>query len=317
MKKPTEQLYPDVRVVRAQAKRDWLKQRRTVLSIQERIGESVPWWVVIIALVFFLLSVPHTMVIFDKITPTFGYVAPFGVEFGLLYGSFRRKLKRGRSVQLYLFEIFLFFIAVVVNGAGSFEAVVQNTTGIGGMSITDLIEAYPTLPATSQVALFLAPLAALIIPIGTAVAGEGLATLLIERQVSGNRTEEEWETVKTTVEFEALRDAAINAGIRYDRAIKWAADIAGHELPDTVSVSNGQDWTSHRTAGGHGTGRGYTKNMDARQEVWDYLETNPDAAKQSIRTIADQVSAGKSTVAAVLNEWQASRNGHGTIGDDE
>src|SRR3989304_9212820 len=83
--------YPNVAHVRLYARQQWEKQARKRISIQERIGQSISWWLVMIALVFFLLSAPHTARIFGMLTPTLGYIAPVGVEMGLLYTAFRRK----------------------------------------------------------------------------------------------------------------------------------------------------------------------------------------------------------------------------------
>lgn len=320
-----EEQYPDVAAVRAQARAEWEERVRQSVSVQERIGESVPWWLVAIAGVFFLLSVPHTMTIFSKITPNFGYVAPFGIEFGLLYASFRRKQKQRVTIYLFILEVLLFVTAVIVNGAGSFEAVVASTEEIQGMSFETLASQYRDLPATSQVALLLAPIAAFIIPIGTAVAGEGLAALFLERRESGDLLEKRWQQDRPMVEFEALRDAALASGITPGRAQKWAESIAFYARADSVghgghlsapdATGHGAD-TSGRTpysqadAGGHGTGQGYSKRMDARERVWQHLEENPDDVDLSVRALADMVGVGKTTAADVANEYKASRNGH-------
>ena len=86
-----QEQFLDIPAIRAQAREEWEAKARRALTVQERIGESVPWWLVLIAGVFFLLSVPHTVAVFNKITPLVGYVAPVGVEFGLLYAAFRRR----------------------------------------------------------------------------------------------------------------------------------------------------------------------------------------------------------------------------------
>lgn len=329
-----DEQYLDVAAVRAHARADWESRMRRALSVQERIGESVPWWLVLIAGVFFLLSLPHTIAIFNKITPYVGYVSPFGIEFGLLYAAFRRRQVRSRSLQLYILEALLFFTAIIVNGAGSFEAVVASTRDIQGMSFEDLLSQYRTLPATSQVAILLAPVAAFIIPIGTVVAGEGLAMLLLERQQQGNVLEERWLVEGPRVEFEALRDAAIAQGVTPGRAVRWAEQItgfsrdllsgasaAGHygrtDAPDTPDSSGrplADDGHDQRT-NAHGSGQGYSKNMSAREAVWQYLEDNPDALNMSVRDLAAAAGIGKTVAAEVRNQFVEKRrfssNGHG------
>lgn len=316
--------YPDVKQVRDAARDEWFQRQHGMLSIQERIDRSIPWWILIFAGVFFLLSIPHTMNVFDQITPTWGKAAPLAIEFGLLYGSFTRKKARRWSWQLILFEVFLFVIAVIVNGAGSFAAAVKTAPGMDQMSLMELWNQYPSLPALNQIALLLVPLAALIIPIGTVVAGDGLAALALERRDSGNLIEQQWVKECPMVEFEALRDAAIAEGITPGRATRWAESIAFYQGPDTggqnrpvsAADNSGQHTdTSGRTdyegpdGGGHGTGQGYTKQMDARTRVRAFLSENPEAADYSVRQLADAAGVGKTTAADELNDWKASRNG--------
>jgi len=327
---PEPEQFLNIPAIRAQARADWEAKARRSLSVQERIGESVPWWLVLIAGVFFLLSVPHTVAVFNKITPYVGYVAPVGVEFGLLYAAFRRRQVRRMSLQLLLLEVLLFFTAVVVNGAGSFEAVVATTQEIQGMSFEDLIGQYRTLPATSQVAILLAPIAALIIPIGTTVAGEGLATLLLERREHGNLLEERWRIEGYTVEFEAMRDAALMSGMTPGRAVRWAEQVASVPRPQAstsfgVSAVSAADTDSNRTRAsvrevsasrdsGHGTGQGYSKNMSARDVARRFIEDNPDALTLSVRQFADAAGIGKTVAAEVMGEYKTqefSSNGHG------
>ena len=320
----------NIPAIRAQARAEWEARVRKSLSVQERIGESVPWWLLAVAGVFFLLSVPHTVVVFNKITPMVGYVAPLGIEFGLLYAAFRRRQVRRMSFQLIVLEVLLFFTAVVVNGAGSFEAVISLTSDVQGLSIEQLLGQYRTLPAISQVALLLVPVAALIIPIGTTVAGEGLATLLLERRAQGNLLETRWREEGQIAEFEALRDAALMSGMTPGRAVRLAEQIIYGSRPQTSvatasSVVFGADTDRVRTNvavreasgspdSGHGTGQGYSKNMSAREIARAYIEANPDALKLSVRQFADAAGIGKTVAAEVMGEYKTrgfSSNGHG------
>lgn len=310
----------DVAAVRAKARRDWERSQRQTLSVQERIGQSVPWWLVAVAFVFFVLSAPHTAKVFGMLTPVFGYVAPVGVEFGLLYAAFRRKQSKAAGLvvpwTLWALEVLLFVTAMVVNGAGSLQAVVSATESIQDKSFGALLAEFPGLPATGQVALLLVPLAALIIPIGTSVAGEGLATLFLERRELVNDSDSRWREVSAEVEYYALRDAALARGVSPSRANKWAASITGAGL-SAVSVSTGQeraDRTEDRTderSNGHGTGRGYGKRMDARTVAREYLAQHPEAMNLPSRDVARLAGIGKSVMADEIKRVRTNGNGHG------
>lgn len=320
----------NIPAIRAQARAEWEARIRKSLSVQERLGESVPWWLLVVAAVFFLLSVPHTVVVFNKITPYVGYVAPLGIEFGLLYAAFRRRQVGRRSWQLIVLEMLLFITSIVVNGAGSFEAVVSLTQDVQGLSLEQLIRQYRTLPAISQVALALAPIAAFIIPIGTMVAGEGLATLLLERREHGSIIDARWREEGLRVEFEALRDAALMAGMTPARAVRWAGQVVSFHRRQVSALSELSELSAadmdgeasredvlmdnERQKSGHGTGRGYTKNMSARDIVLQYIQENPDALNMSARQLASATGISKSVANEVKKEYLTgifSNNGNG------
>ncbi len=310
--------YPNVAIIRDNARRAWEKQARKQIAIQERIGESISWWIVVVALVFFALSAPHTATVFAMLTPWFGYVAPIGVELGQLFTAFRRKYAKSQGQRVpksnWALEILLFTTAIIVNGAGSFAAVVDASKQTQNKSMSDLMSQYGSLPATSQVALLLVPIAALIIPIGAAVAGESLASLFLERKArGGGLLDERWRDVSAEIEFLALRDAAIGRGIAPKDATRWAYQITGYGRP-SVSVR-----ADKRTGGqpdkalsaGHNTGQGYSKAMDARTRAQLFIEEHGETALQmSVRELASEVGIGKTVAAEVMAEYRARSNGN-------
>jgi hypothetical protein len=149
------------------------------------------------------LSAPHTAAVFDKLAPGWGWTAPIGVEFGLLYSAFRRRLAKAtlQAVPwtLWALEALLFVTAMLVNGAGAFASVVASTQ-LDTLSFAAILERFGNLPATSQAALIMAGLAAFIIPIGALVAGEGLAALALERRFGYDFREARWREVQFTVD---------------------------------------------------------------------------------------------------------------------
>lgn len=300
--------YPDVKAIRRQARADWERQERRKIAIQERIGQAVPWALVVIAGVFFALSAPHTAGTFDQLTPGWGWVAPIGVELGLLYAAFRRRQAKeaGHRIpaMLRVLETLLFVTAIIVNGAGAFTAAV-NSTGLGEFPLGQIIDRFGSLPATSQVALTLAPISALIIPIGTSVAGEGVAALIFERRQTGSLLDQRWESVGAWVEFYALRDAALDNGLSPGEANRWAARITGVVLSITTDKLDG-----HRTGMdgqtadtiAHSLNGQPKRTTNKRQIVLDYLSEHPEARNDSVRELARRTGVSKSTIHAVLKE---------------
>src|SRR5260221_4777679 len=117
----TQEPLINVAKVREYTKARWLAQQRKRVSFLDRIEQSVPWWLVLIAFALFLLSAPHTASTFNQLTPWLGWVAPLFVEFGLLYTAFRRKTLAQQNEKvpgiIWWMEGLLFLTAIIVNGA--------------------------------------------------------------------------------------------------------------------------------------------------------------------------------------------------------
>src|SRR5271165_2793324 len=106
----------DLETLYRQERQRWLREEAPRKSFRDRIAESVPYWIILVALVLYGLSAPHTASVFDKLTPGWGWIAPIGVEFGLLYTAFRRRLAIARQEllpwTLWALEILLFLTAM-------------------------------------------------------------------------------------------------------------------------------------------------------------------------------------------------------------
>jgi hypothetical protein len=207
--------------------------------------------------------------------------------------------------------------SIIVNGAGSLAAVAASSSDLDNQSLKALIESWGTLKAVNQVSLLMAPIAALIIPLGTIVAGEGMAQLLMTRRERGTLIEERWGEVAALVEFEALRDAAINLGHSPQRANAWAAKVVRMPLSSqSVSDSATDRLTDKRAVSVDRPEMSVpTRNAQARRLVRDHLDRHPEDADLTARALARRVSemsgpVGKSTAGQVQSEYRASSNGH-------
>src|SRR6185295_16551304 len=206
--------------------RRWLREEAPRRSFRDILTGSVPYWIILVAFVLYALSAPHTAGVFDKLTPGWGFIAPVGVEFGLLYAAFRRRLAKSEKEPLpwtlWALEVLLFLTAMLVNGAGAFSSVIA-AVKLESLSFSSIVEQFGNLPATSQAALVMALLSAFIIPIGAPVAGDGLAALALERRTSSNAKEQAWEEVAFTVVYRALYGRYLKQGIAQNEARQKAA----------------------------------------------------------------------------------------------
>ncbi len=260
----------------------------------------------LVALVLYGLSAPHTASVFDKLTPGWGWIAPIGVEFGLLYTAFRRRVSLSASEKvswtLWFLEVLLFLTAMLVNGAGAFTSVVTSII-LDQLSFAALVEQFGNLPATSQAALIMAVLSAFIIPIGTLVAGEGLALLVLEQRTGLDTRESQWQEVAFTTTYRALFVRHLQSGLPdKDARHKALAEVKGYLSAGrpsgvrSLSAGSGQD----------GQANGQPENS-AKVIVCRYLEQHADAEQLSVNQLWERlhregVQVGRTTVAQALKE---------------
>lgn len=303
--------YLDMQAIYRQERQRWMKEEAPRKSVRDGIAESVPYWIILVALVLFGLSAPHTAGVFDKLTPGWGWLAPIGVEFGLLYTAFRRRLinvnKQVLPWTLWALEILLFLTAMLVNGAGSFTSVVA-ATQLDKLSFSSIVEEFGQLPATSQAALIMAVLSAFIIPIGTLVAGDGLAALALEQNAGHDYREQRWQEVEFTVIYRAMFVRYLQQGLQErdarHRAFSEVKGYLGSGSPSGVrmlSAPNGQ-------GGQIANGQKMNEQVNSvKGQVRAYMDANPDLAQYSVNQVLSVlqsagVRAGRTTVAEVLQE---------------
>ncbi len=305
----------DIETIYRQERERWFKEEAPRKSIRDVIADSVPYWIVLVAIVLYGLSAPHTASVFDKLTPGWGWLAPVGVEFGLLYAAFRRRLGRDAMEKLawtlWALEALLFITAMLVNGTGAFASVVSSTK-LDNLSFAAIVERFDVLPATSQAALIMAGLAAFIIPIGALVTGEGLAALALERRGGIDFQEVRWREVEHKVIYRAVFVRYLQSGLPDKEArLRAQAEVKGYlgggniqsDVQPVRALSAGSVQAVHPPNGQVSTG--------VKAKVRTYLADHPEAAELSVNQLLSVLSeqgvrAGRTTVAEVLREVKQS-----------
>jgi hypothetical protein len=294
----------DVGAVRESAYRSWAKEQRgrNRLNLLDLVEKSVPWWLVVIAATMFALSAPHTASTFNKITPGFGWIAPLGVEFGLLYAAFYKRIKTERYGLILTLERFLFLTSMIVNGAGAFSSVVSGAN-LSDLPLDAMLAGFGKLPASDQVTLVLVIFSMFIIPIGTLVAGHGLSEFVLERTGKGGAEAEkaklnaEWKEAAPTILFQAYAEALINAGWTPGRARKTAAQYVAASTGKIVEngeigeIGENQRITVEREALAKG---------EAKQRLNKLFHDDPQFVHYSIERQMELSGVGMST----LYKWR-------------
>ena len=142
------------------------------------------------------------------------------------------------------------------------------------------------------------------------IAGEvlGLTTLQDERD---NATAlADWQA-----KFETAWEAAL---MKYQRdMVKVSRSVSVQSEPVlsgglSAALSSGQP---DADKSGHGTGHGYSKRTDAREQVRQWLTDNPDDLTLTVRELADKIGVGKSTVGEVRSAMLSERSDTSTSND--
>jgi hypothetical protein len=311
-----------VETVYREARARWLREEAPRRSVREHIADSVPYWIIVVALVLFGLSAPHTAEVFDKLTPGWGWIAPIGVEFGLLYAAFQRRLAKAEQRPLpwtlWALEILLFVTAVLVNGAGAFTSVVA-VSGLESLPFAAIKDEFEHFPATTQAALVMAVLSAFIIPIGALVAGEGLAALALERDTARTDGREQgWQEAAFTETYRAVFVRYLASGLDEHAAQQRAsAEVKAYlgrsrtrtsriRPPSAGRGQNGQPGRNGQSGqpNGRRTNGRYGQVKDAvRAHLDAHPELEPLSVNQVLAHLQDAgIQAGRTSVAEVLQE---------------
>jgi hypothetical protein len=252
--------------------------------------------------------------VFDKLTPGWGWIAPVGVEFGLLYAAFRRRHARhtGEDIRwtLWALEILLFLTAILVNGAGAFASVVS-ATQLTSLSFAAIADGFGNLPATSRAALIMAGLAAFIIPIGALGAGEGLAALALERRTRNDLREKRWHEVEFTTTYRAVFVRYLQGGLPDQEAKQRALSAVKGYLSNSLPFASSR--VRMLSAGSGQSGQetdGQARYGTVSKDVKKYLAEHPELTKQSVNLVwtglrLSGLRVGRTTVADVLKEMKA------------
>jgi hypothetical protein len=309
-----DQLFADAQKVLAESRQAWEQEQRK----RARGGclgifiNSIPWWVLIIAIGFFILSASHTANVFTLITPGAGWIAPVPIEVGLLYVAFRRKFAERDNQKvpgsLRSLNWLLFITAILVNAAGGlFETV--KSVNVENLPFADLLARYGTLPLTAQAALIVALLAALIVPIGAAVAGEGLASLVFDRQHHGETLDEKWDQVRGSIEREELYKFFTAQGVTPGKAGQLADNYvkfnSSKQIPENKpnSASDAPDQPDKSADKKSEVAK--PRQKGAFQSALNWLAQNPNVVNEiTVDQLAAQVGVGRSTAGEALKAYR-------------
>lgn len=216
--------------VERDARARWDRQRRRSRRLEQWIVRGLPFAVLIMAIVFYTLSAPHTAGILDLITPGWGRYAPIGWELGILaIAALIEVGARKRIMHAVLYTLLV--MAIVINVAGAFIAVTEyaapGAAGVADATFADLLARYGGLPARYQVVLLLVVPVGAVIPVIAKLTGEIIIRLALG-SIKLERTSDDvlWARDAHKVMHAALMQAALACGAGVKTASGWALSVA-------------------------------------------------------------------------------------------
>lgn len=226
----------DINGIERSARERWETDIRSRRRFEQWLVGALPIALVVMTVIFYGLSAPHTADILGKITPGLfgGGLSPLAFELGILTVSALRAVGWKHWIAAFIVAVLL-FMSILINVAGGFIAVVQGsglTNEDGGEvdlsrdTVLELLSKYGELPATYQVVLVLVPFVGVIIPVMAMLVGEALVKLALgEIRLARESNDELWAREAAKIMHGALLQAALNAGGGVVTSGKWAESV--------------------------------------------------------------------------------------------
>jgi hypothetical protein len=207
----------------------------------------LPWSQLIVFVVFYLLSAPHTVYLVERITPGAGKLAPVGLELGVIFVAAMRQ-KGWRNALTFGVLWALMVVNVIINVGGGFIAVVQSATAqdMGQLTLPQIMGRFGTLPAEYQILFPLVVIIGALVPVMGKFSGEAVIKLATgEIKLESVTVEDLWLKEQPGQVKSALMRAALKKGAGARTAGAWAQRIVDELYgdDDTVHVISGQSRT--------------------------------------------------------------------------
>lgn len=286
----------DIEAIRQKAKRRWISSQQSKQGILSTLEHSVPWWLIIVGLGVFSLSAAHTAGVFGELSPI-GYAGPFAIELVLLWAAFTRTQAGKISGMLHILEIITFLMAIGVNGIGAVNRVAF-TAGINDKSFDAIRTAYNSLPVTTQAAILFIPFFAVFIPVATWAVGEGVATLIHNRNRIDTTLDDQWATVEFEEVYRGLLQELLNQGLKPGAAKK-----------QTLSLLKASNFVQTRPEVSSPIKNEAQPKSPQMEKAIALLREDPTLSMLSVRALEERTGVSKSTWAKV-KENGFSSNGH-------
>lgn len=217
----------DIGAVEIEAREKWEKQQRRQRRLEQWMMRLMPFGLLTMAIVFYLLSAQHTAMIVNMITPGWGWVAPVGFELGIVIIAAIREAK-WRTWFTWSIMMALIGMSIIINVAGGFLSVVDFgvQTDISKLTALELTEQFGLLPAALQVALSIVVPFGVAIPVLASMVGESLVKLALGRiRLQSEDDNAQWLNDMGRVMYNALLQSALKSGAGANTAAKWARAV--------------------------------------------------------------------------------------------
>lgn len=256
--------------VEKEARATWEREHRKRRRVEQWIIRLLPFGLILMTMIFYGLSAPHTAALMSLITPTFvgQYLAPLGFELGILIiAALLEAGMRSRAAHLVLWVLLI--LSIVINIAGAFIAVVSLATGVvlEADTVDQLLQKFTSLPATYQVVLILVPFIGAAIPIVAKLSGEVVVKIALGKiRLERESDQQLWAKDSAKVMHGALLQTAMKMGAGVKTAGNWATSVAEQMYAFQPVESQGSTAKA--------VGKPYSVNVDQPSRAMGFLAQN-------------------------------------------
>lgn len=292
---------PDIAQVHIKERQRWLKAEAPRRSAADWLGILSPYFILVVAIVGYAISAPHTSSVLDLLTPGVGWLAPVGIELYLYYAAFKRhELElRGEKLPPLLKRLrwLMFATAILTNFAGALDTVVSRV-GLQNLSGEDIWNKFRSLPVTTQVALIMVVIMAFVVPIAMEVAGKGIADLVYSPRAAGLR-EQRWLEVERRQVYRAYYEDLRHRGVEAEQAKATAqAEVQAYFTYVRGPATSPSDRKLNAKPK-------KAENDSKLETVKAFIKANPDIERRSIRPLQKRLAEHgiKASVGTISLAW--------------
>lgn len=300
----------DIQAEREAARKLFEAQQNSRRNLNAWLVYLLPWSQLIVFVVFYLLSAPHTVYLVERITPNAGKIAPVGFELGVIFVAAMRQ-KKWRNFLTLTILWSLMAVNVIINVGGGFIAVVQSASGedMARLTLPEILGRFGTLPAEYQILFPLVVIIGALVPVMGKFSGEAMIKLATgEIKLESVSIEDLWLKEQAGHVKSALMQAAMKKGAGPKSAGVWAQRVVDELFGDSEDYGTVGQVPEVRNVQKSTTEMGFAANLPARVDTQNTEDGGTHQKLLRAKQVSDWIDSHEDEVKLMLARPGRRRN---------